>query len=123
MSERTALTKTSETKGKFPSTKLKENLYQSMDSPVEQILSLQQTIGNQAVQRLLKSGTIQAKLKIGQPNDKYEQEADRVADKVMSMMEPKGSLVNSHSSLVQKNPHALSARRKKRFKPNPFPIK
>jgi hypothetical protein len=42
---------------------------------------------------------IQPKLKIGQPNDKYEQEADRVADRVMSMPEPKGSLVNGHWSL------------------------
>ncbi|MDB4582357.1 DUF4157 domain-containing protein [Draconibacterium sp.] len=31
---------------------------------------------------------IQTKLTIGQPNDKYEQEADRVADRVMSMPEP-----------------------------------
>lgn len=31
---------------------------------------------------------IQAKLKIGEPNDKYEQEADRVADMVMQMPEP-----------------------------------
>jgi len=103
MSERTVLTKTSETTGKSPSTKPKENLYQSMDSPLEQILHLQRTLGNQAVQRLIKSGSIQAKLKIGKPNDKYEQEADRIADKVMSMRisEPKQSSVNSHSSSVQ----------------------
>ncbi len=31
---------------------------------------------------------IQAKLKIGQPNDKYEQEADRVADEIMRMPDP-----------------------------------
>jgi hypothetical protein len=31
---------------------------------------------------------IQAKLTIGQPGDKYEQEADRVADRVMAMPEP-----------------------------------
>ncbi len=31
---------------------------------------------------------IQPKLIIGQPNDKYEQEADRVADEVMRMSEP-----------------------------------
>ncbi|NJP09667.1 MAG: DUF4157 domain-containing protein [Leptolyngbyaceae cyanobacterium RU_5_1] len=31
---------------------------------------------------------IQPKLKIGQPNDKYEQEADRVADQIMRMPEP-----------------------------------
>jgi len=48
------------------------------------------------------SGAIQAKLTIGQPNDKYEQEADRIADQVMRMPEPKGSLVNGHSSLVQR---------------------
>lgn len=44
--------------------------------------------GNQAVQRLFKSGVIQAKLKIGQPGDIYEQEADRVAEQVMQMPEP-----------------------------------
>lgn len=48
------------------------------------ILQLQQSLGNQAVARML-----QAKLKIGPPGDKYEQEADRVADAVMSMPEPK----------------------------------
>ena len=30
----------------------------------------------------------QAKLKVSQPGDKYEQEADRVADEVMRMMKP-----------------------------------
>jgi hypothetical protein len=54
-------------------------------SPVDQIFFLQKTIGNQAVQRLFKSGHLQAKLKIGQPNDIYEQEAERVADQVMRM--------------------------------------
>jgi len=43
-------------------------------------LLLQQTIGNQAVGRI-----IQAKLTISQPSDLYEQEADRVADEVMRM--------------------------------------
>ncbi len=31
---------------------------------------------------------IQTKLKIGQPNDKYEQEADRIADEIMRMPDP-----------------------------------
>lgn len=53
------------------------------------VIQLQQKIGNQAVQRLLQSRHIQAKLTIGAPNDKYEQEADRVADQVMRMPEPK----------------------------------
>lgn len=51
-------------------------------TPLHPLLHLQQTIGNQAVGRL-----IQAKLKVSQPGDKDEQEADRVADKVMRMPE------------------------------------
>jgi len=61
---------------------------QSMDTPADHILFLQRTAGNQAVSRLIKSGVLQAKLKIGQPGDVYEQEADRVADAVMRMPEP-----------------------------------
>ena len=38
----------------------------SMNSPIDRIPHLQRTIGNQAVQRMLKSSVIQAKLKIGQ---------------------------------------------------------
>ena len=60
----------------------------SSGSFADRILHLQRTAGNQAVQNLIKSGTLQAKLKIGQPNDIYEQEADRVAEHVMSMPEP-----------------------------------
>jgi hypothetical protein len=41
--------------------------------------------GNQAVQQMLRSGMIQAKLRINPPDDKYEQEADRVADRIMRM--------------------------------------
>ena len=44
---------------------------------------LQRTIGNRAVGRM-----IQAKLTVGRPDDKYEQEADRVADAVTRMPEP-----------------------------------
>ena len=40
-------------------------------------------IGNQAMARLIGSGTVQAKLQVGAAGDKYEQEADRVADEVM----------------------------------------
>src|SRR5215217_3714649 len=52
------------------------------------LMAQQQSLGNQAVQRLLSAGVIQAKLKIGQPGDPYEQEADRVAEAVMRMPEP-----------------------------------
>jgi hypothetical protein len=60
----------------------------SSPSPVHQVLFLQRTLGNQAVQRLFTTGTIQPKLRIGQPKDIYEQEADRVADEIMRMPEP-----------------------------------
>jgi hypothetical protein len=48
------------------------------------LLSLQRMIGNQAVLRLLDSGAIQAKLRISQPGDSDEIEADRVADQIVS---------------------------------------
>jgi hypothetical protein len=51
---------------------------------------MQQTIGNQAILRMLsRSGpALQPKLTINQAGDQYEQEADRVADHVMRMPEP-----------------------------------
>lgn len=75
--------------------KLKSGFSQqfSPDSLEGRILHLQRTIGNSAVTRLIQSGVIQAKLKIGQSNDIYEQEADRVAEQVMRMAESKQSLV------------------------------
>jgi hypothetical protein len=60
----------------------------SISSPVDQILSLQKTVGNKVVQRMFKSGTLQAKLKIGQTGDRHEREADRVAEQIMRMGEP-----------------------------------
>jgi len=38
-------------------------------------------------QRLYDTAPIQTKLEIGEPNEKFEQEADRVADKVMRTSE------------------------------------
>lgn len=49
------------------------------------IIQLQRRFGNRVVQKLYESGRLQGKLTIGQPGDKYEQEADRVSDQVMSM--------------------------------------
>lgn len=57
-------------------------------SPISHVLFLQSTIGNKAVQRLIKAGTIQPKLRIGRPNDIYEQEADDAANMVTNMSEP-----------------------------------
>jgi hypothetical protein len=47
-------------------------------------LSLQQTIGNQAMLQLLEAGVIQAQLRVSQPGDADEIEADRVAERVVS---------------------------------------
>jgi hypothetical protein len=54
------------------------------------VLRLQRTIGNQAVTRMLSRArpAIQAKLTVNQPGDRYEQEADRVADQVMRIPDP-----------------------------------
>lgn len=42
-----------------------------------------------AIRRILRPADIQTKLTVGQPNDQYEQEADRVADQVMRMPDPR----------------------------------
>jgi hypothetical protein len=56
------------------------------------LLDLQRVVGNQAVQRLMAEGklavgsnVLQAKLTVGAPGDVYEQEADSVAQQVMTM--------------------------------------
>ena len=87
MSERVQLAaRTSESKKeKSASTTRKIESLQIMNSPADQVMYLQRTIGNQAVQRLIKSGALQAKLRIGQPGDVYEQEADALAKTIMGM--------------------------------------
>jgi hypothetical protein len=56
----------------------------------QEVLQLQRLVGNRAVTSLLTghNGVIQTKLAVGPAHDLYEQEADRVADHVMSMPEP-----------------------------------
>jgi len=83
-----ATTKTSESKQICPNSCKQNPGFNFSGSLADRILQLQRTAGNQAVQRLIKSGKLQAKLKIGQPNDIYEQEAERVAEQVMRMPEP-----------------------------------
>ena len=53
--------------------------------PLPPTLQLHRTLGNQGAQRLLKTHALQAKLSVSQPNDPFEQEADRVAGEVMRM--------------------------------------
>lgn len=61
-------------------------------SPAD-ILTLQRTVGNRAVSRL-----IQAKLAVGPMGDRYEQEADRVAEQVMGLPAISPRATSSHWS-------------------------
>jgi len=45
---------------------------------------VQSQLGNAAISRAVRAGRIQAKLTVGAPGDPYEQEADRVAEQIMS---------------------------------------
>ena len=78
--------------------------------PLDPVLELQRKIGNQAVQRLLSSGGIQAKLQISQPGDSYEREADDVADTVMRMPAQHKSQqpLQDEEGLVQAKPLGIS---------------
>ncbi|HBB31135.1 MAG TPA: hypothetical protein DDZ80_08865 [Cyanobacteria bacterium UBA8803] len=69
---------------------------------------------------------IQTKLKISEPGDKYEQEADRIADEVMRMPEPrqretqpKSSLGISSSSIVQRQVEG-ETQQEQLSRPSPF---
>src|SRR5688572_13113300 len=73
-------------------------------------LNLQKTAGNQVVQRLIKTGRLQTKLKISHPSDSYEQEADRVADIIvndknfsLSSLHQKNSGSTQHEKINRKN--------------------
>ena len=89
MGERAGLiAKTPEVKKENSNSRIQKTVRpRSMGTSADRIRFLQRTAGNQAVSRLMKSGALQAKLRIGQPGDVYEQEADRVADEVMRMPE------------------------------------
>ena len=56
---------------------------------VDPIVHLQRTIGNQAVLRLMQGvPALQTKLRVNQPGNSYEKEADRVAEQVMRTPAP-----------------------------------
>jgi Domain of unknown function (DUF4157) len=65
--------------------------------PLHPMLHLQQQVGNQAVGRL-----IQAKLTVGEPNDVYEQEADRVAAEVVRQIHTPKPPSASQTASVQR---------------------
>ncbi|WP_448544769.1 eCIS core domain-containing protein [Roseiflexus sp.] len=50
----------------------------------DEVIGLQRLIGNRAVQQLLASRTVQARLTVGPAHDRYEEEAEQVAQQVIS---------------------------------------
>jgi hypothetical protein len=57
--------------------------------------------GNRLAQRLLRSRLIQAKLTVSEPGDQFEQEAERVAEKVMRMADPEAAERATTSDEIQ----------------------
>jgi len=66
-------------------TSRKRSLMPFFSSSHDVVMNLQRSIGNRAVVKLFQSGALQTKLDIGKPGDKYEIEADRLAEKVMKI--------------------------------------
>jgi hypothetical protein len=73
-------------------------------NPMVPFYGLQNMLGNQATRIFLQPGSIQTKLTVGEPDDLYEQEADRVADKVMRMTDTSISGQRSAVDEVQRKP-------------------
>jgi hypothetical protein len=102
----------------------KPNLSPSPNSPVNNILYLQRTIGNRAVQRLIKSRALQAKLGISQPNDMYEQEADRIANEMMNMPRSASSSPSESRVTVERSyPKHSKVLNRYKFFPEAFAVK
>src|SRR5271157_3943975 len=75
-----------------------------------QLARLHRTYGNQAVLRMLSRSTpsIQTKLKINQPGDQYEQEADRVSERVMCMPAPVPMSSSASDEIAQRKCNACA---------------
>lgn len=71
-------------------------------SKISSLMDLHQTVGNQEMQRLLKSHVLQAQLKISHPNDPYEIEADHVAEQIMCISKPNISMNKQENKSVRK---------------------
>lgn len=85
-----------------PSLKSKPAKSRNTEHPLVQ---MQHLTGNQAVMQMLRARSVQAKLTVGQPDDIYEQEADRVADQVMRMPDPSiGHQVPEEEEQLQTRP-------------------
>lgn len=59
--------------------------------PTRRAVEMQPGLGMLGIRPSIAIPTIQTKLKVGEPNDRFEQEADRVAEQVIRMPEPKSA--------------------------------
>jgi hypothetical protein len=66
----------------------------------------QRTYGNHAVNRLLETQAVQAKMEVTPPSDSYEQEAEQIADQVTRMSEP--SPLAAGTSQISRLPESIS---------------
>src|SRR5262249_6911573 len=69
-----------------------------VEGPQSNIVALQRAVGNRTVNRLLPSFSnsamvVRPKLAVSQPGDPFEQEADRVAEVVLRMPDPRNAKV------------------------------
>jgi len=77
--------------------------FKTVDSPVDQVLQLQRSIGNRAVQRLLKAGLIQKKLSISQPHSqvpRIQRQCTRAAGRAIFNLYASG-IGSGHSYIRQ----------------------
>jgi outer membrane protein OmpA-like peptidoglycan-associated protein len=68
-------------------------------------------MGNQAAQRLLREGVIQAKLTVNLPGDPFEQEADRVAEQIMRMPDSAAGILPNIQRVCSKCEKELQRKR------------
>ncbi|MDH3974161.1 MAG: hypothetical protein OEV42_07765 [Deltaproteobacteria bacterium] len=88
MNQRTCESKKIDSKSSVKSASLAKAAAAPFFSRQAPHLQIQRQFGNAALQQMYESEQLQAKLKIGAPNDKYEGEADSIADGVMTMPDP-----------------------------------
>jgi hypothetical protein len=102
--QQTSNTTAPQVKAAHPATLIQRAKAEPSSLSADEVLTLQSAIGNREVSRLLagRSTTkVQAKLTIGQPGDKYEQEADRVASQVVEQIHAPASAQSTHGQSVQ----------------------
>lgn len=85
---------------------IRSNKNKTVHPGVDSVMMLQRTIGNRAVGSLLHSGILQAKLKVGSPGDRFERQADAVANQVVSMPDPSVQRTTDDEKKMQTSPIA-----------------